>query len=215
MTVSYTPEVRAKLEDYLVTHDLPKGLGDEESACSIAAINLALSGEITDDIPDCVSEVLGETTIILQDAMPAEMRNSDRYKAWLPTAVGTGREHEQERLKVLMNWMWETVMPQLQELADENGFGEKWQRMCEEQTAQAAYFAARAAFAVYAADYDAAYAADIASDAAATADAATCASRAAAYAVTRAAKAAAKTNFWQAVDPIGILERMTKIGDTR
>ena len=33
----YTPETRAKLEDYLATHDLPKGLGNEESACSIAA----------------------------------------------------------------------------------------------------------------------------------------------------------------------------------
>jgi len=145
MTTLYTPEVRAKLEDYLSTHDLPYGLGDEESACSIAAINLALFGKLTDDIPVCMSEVLGRATIALQDSMPADMRNSDRYKAWLPTAVGTGRNYEEERLVVLLDWMWGTVLPQLQGLADEKGFGKEWRRMCEERTVEAAARAARAA----------------------------------------------------------------------
>jgi len=145
MTTLYTPEVRAKLEDYLSSHDLPSGLGDEESACSIAAINLALTGDLTDDIPDCMSEGLGRATINLQDSMPADMRNSDRYKAWLPTAAGTGRDHEQERLAALMDWMWGTVLPQLQGLADEKGFGEEWRKMCEQRTESAAKAAAGAA----------------------------------------------------------------------
>ena len=191
MTTLYTPEVRAKLEDYLSTHDLPYGLGDEESACSIAAINLALFGKLTDDIPVCMSEVLGRATIALQDSMPADMRNSDRYKAWLPTAVGTGRNYEEERLVVLLDWMWGTVLPQLQGLADEKGFGKEWRRMCEERTVEAAARAARAA-----------------ARAAETADAAY-----AAVSAVQAARAAAHTNCWQKVDPIGVLERMTKIGE--
>jgi hypothetical protein len=80
MTQTFTQKHKAKLEQYLATHTLPSGLGIKESACSIAAINLAVSGTLTDDIPDCMSEVLGRATIRLQDSMPEEMRNSLRYK---------------------------------------------------------------------------------------------------------------------------------------
>ena len=200
---TYTPEIRSKLEHYLSTHTLPKGMGNEESACSIAAINLAISGKMTDEIPDCMSEVIGCATITLQDAMPDDMRNSARYKAWLPTAVGTGRdrEQEQERLAILMDWMWRTVLPQLQPLADEKGFGKEWRTMCSERTQEAAYAAAYAARA--AADAAARVAAN-AVDAVAVAVAADAAADAAAY----AARAA---NFWQTVDPIGVLERMTNL----
>jgi len=140
----WTDESAAKLRDYLASHELPRGLGDNESACSIAAINLALTGTLTDEIPACMSNVIGRVTIILQDAMPAEMRNSARYKAWLPTAAGTGRDREQERLAVLMDWMWSVVLPELQGLADAQGFGTEWGEMCEKRTGAAAD-AARAA----------------------------------------------------------------------
>jgi hypothetical protein len=100
MTQTFTQEHKAKLEQYLATHTLPSGLGSKESACSIAAINLAVSGELTDEIPDCMSGVLGTAAVVLQDAMPSEMRNSLRYKTLLPDMAGTGREHEQERLAI-------------------------------------------------------------------------------------------------------------------
>ena len=217
MTI-YTPEIRAKLERYLATHNLPKGMGSEESACSIAAINLAISGKMTDEIPDCMSEVIGCATITLQDAMPDDMRNSARYKAWLPTAVGTGRDREQERLKILMDWMWGTVLPRLQAFADEKGFGGEWRTMCDERTAGAADAAARAADAAFAATRAAdaavdaaarvaADAADAVADAVAVAVAATRAADAADYAATRAVDAA----FWEKIDPIGVLERMTNL----
>jgi hypothetical protein len=128
MTQTFTQEHKAKLEQYLATHILPSGLGTKESACSIAAINLAISGRLTDDTPNCMSEVLGRATIRLQDAMPEEMRNSERYKALLPEMAGTGREHEQERLAILMNWMWSVVLPQLQPVADKHGFGDEWKK---------------------------------------------------------------------------------------
>ncbi len=54
---TYTPDARAKLEAYLASHELPKGIGDKEAACTVAAINLALTGTLTDDIPACMSKV--------------------------------------------------------------------------------------------------------------------------------------------------------------
>jgi hypothetical protein len=66
MTQTFTQEHRAKLEEYLATHTLPSGVGTKESACSLAAINLALSGELTDEIPDCMSDVLGTAAMVLQ-----------------------------------------------------------------------------------------------------------------------------------------------------
>jgi len=235
---TYTPEAQHKLKEYLDTHDLPAGLGTEESACSIAAINLAMTGELTDDIPPCMSEVLGKVIIALQDAMPDNMRNSRRYKEWLPHAAGTGREREEERLAVLMDWLWDTVLPKLQPMADKLGFGLEWAAMCRKRTAAAAdaaraaadYAAVAAAVAARAAAYAAPYAARAAARAAARDAAATYAARAAArdaaaaYAAAAAAYAAdaaayaaraAATDsptFWQDVDTIGVLERMTFLG---
>jgi hypothetical protein len=198
MTQTFTQEHKAKLEEYLATHTLLSGLGTKESACSLAAINLALSGELTDEIPDCMSDVLGTATMVLQDAMPSEMRNSLRYKTLLPDMAGTGRKHEQERLAILINWMWSVVLPQLQPLADKHGFGNEWQTMCNLKTAASARTAAVAA--ANRADYaDAAYAAVRAADYAA----------AASYAATYAALSAAGGDFLETVDPIGVLERMT------
>jgi hypothetical protein len=219
MSDTFTAEQRAKLEDYLANHILPSGLGSEESACSIAAINLAINGELKDNIPPCMSSVLGRATIRLQDAMPDEMRNSDRYKTLLPNMAGTGRDNEPERLGFLMDWMWSTVLPQLQPLADEKGFGAEWSDMCRlktDEAADAANAAANAADAkasasdyAYAGAADAAYAAANAADAAA-ADAyvAVYASTSAVYAVYASTSANADT-FWNTVDPIGVLERMT------
>ena len=225
----YTTDHRLNLEAYLATRTLSSGIGSKKSACTLAAINLAMSGKLTDDIPDCMSEVLGKAAIALQDLMPYKMRNSPRYKALIPDMPGTGRAQEQERLSILMDWMWSVVLPQLQPIADKRGFGGEWRLMCQDKTADAARAAAdaaradadaawaaaaRAARAAYAA---AAYAAD-AARAARAADAAAYAARAAAYAAdaayadARAADAAyadARADFWAAIDPIGVLERMT------
>ena len=222
MTTEYTSDHRAKLEAYLATHTLPNGLGYRESACTLAAINLAMRGNLTDNIPACMSNVLGKATIQLQDAMPAEMRNSDRYKALIPNMPGTGRAHEAERLAVLMDWMWTVVLPQIQPIADQYGFIESWQKMCKEKTVAAARAAARAArAAAYAAvaaraAYAAAYAADAVADARAAARAARAVAVAAvadavaaAYAAAARADAAARNAFWVSVDPIRVLERMT------
>lgn len=112
-----------------------------------------------------------EWIIRVQDAMPTEMRNSDAWKNLLPFVAGTGREFEKERLALIMVWMWETVLPSLQPIADKHKFGEEWKFMCKQkdyESAKAAYAATKAAdrtanAVVYAAN--AAYAAMLAADA--------------------------------------------------
>jgi hypothetical protein len=136
----------------------------------------------------------------LQDAMPSEMRNSLRYKTLLPDMAGTGRKHEQERLAILMNWMWSVVLPQLQPIADENGFGSEWQTMCKLKTAASARAAALAAVCSLLMMLHAAYAAVRAADYAAAAASACC---------LCCPCCAAGGDFLETVDPIGVLERMT------
>jgi len=136
--MTITTEQQQAIATLLETMTLPEGLGTAESACSIAAINLALTGELTDKIPPCMSEVLGRWIIGVQDSMPHEMRNSAEWKRLLPLAAGTGRHHEKERLEIILDWMWGTVLPTLQPIADSNGFGKKWRLMLQKRTARAA-----------------------------------------------------------------------------
>src|SRR5271165_2996249 len=138
-----TKEQEQAITAYLATRDISVGVGTEESACSIAAINLALTGELTDAIPGCMSEVIGRWIIRIQDAMPAAMRNSPEWRQLLPLAAGTGRELEQVRLAIILDWTWDIVLPMIQPIADAHGFGGKWRLMCSERTAEAARAAAR------------------------------------------------------------------------
>ena len=195
-----TQEQADKITAYLASHTLPSGLGSEESACSIAAINLALTGKLTDKTPACMSLVIGRWIIRIQDAMPDDMRNSLEWKRLLPLAAGTGRDLEPQRKAVAMEWMWTVVLTQLQPLADKHGYGDAWLRMTTEKTQEAAIGAKKAAAAAAAA---ASYAY---ADAAADADAA---AYAAAYAA--AAAAAASKKFWVAVDPCKCLADMIAV----
>jgi hypothetical protein len=197
LTMIFTETQKQKLEQYLASHHIPSGLGTENEACSIAAINLAISGRLTDEIPDCMSLVVGKWIIRIQDLMPDSIRNSLEWKQLLPLAAGTGREQERERLVLILNWMWRCLEP-LQPLADKKGFGFEWREMIEQKTSTAAYAAEAAAEAVeaaveaaaeavaYAAAADSvdadAYAAEAAAYAAAAEAAAAYAAKAAAYA---------------------------------
>ena len=231
MSSTITHEQQAAIAKTLTGMQLPSGLGDKHSACSIAAINLALSGRLTDSIPDCMSKVIGRWIIVIQDAMPDEVRNSDRWKSLLPLAAGTGRAMEQERLAIILDWMWEIVLPTLQPLANQQGFGKQWQQMLADRTAESAQAAADAASARAAAwsavaaaagtaiaARDAAMAAagaGRAAEAVWAANAATWAVAAAASAASaeRAARAeaAAWADVWADFDPCGLLERLIGI----
>ena len=217
-----TTEQQASIASKLAGMHLPSGLGDEQSACSIAVINLALSGRLTDEIPDCMSRVIGQWIIAVQDAMPGEMRNSEEWKSLLPLAAGTGRGQEQARLDIILDWMWGTVLPSLQTLADQRGFGEQWQKMTTDRTVESANAAAEATWedawaahrvaraAAGAATWREAEAAGAAAEAAATWRAAE-ATWEDAWAAHRVARAAAWATAWADFDPCGLLERLIKI----
>ena len=229
-----------KIADFLAHRHLASGLGTAEEPCSIAAINLALTGHLTDDIPPCMSRVVGCWIIRVQDAMPDAVRNSRDWKALLPLAAGTGRDPAQERRRValLLDWIWTDVLPPLQSLADEQGFGDEWRTMLTERN-EAAADAAAAAAAAGAAAADAATAAAAAAWAAAAdaaaaaaaaawtaaaaawsaaaADAAADAADVAAAVAARAADAAAaeaaeaaRADFWLRADPISALRRLVE-----
>ena len=147
-TTVWTDEVRARLEDYLSgDRYIPVGLGTKKEACSMAAINLALTGELTDEIPGCMSEVIGRWIPVVQDSMSEEVRNAREWRELLPLAAGTGREREEERLGVVLDWMWNKVLPCLQQVADKGGYGDEWRRMCYMRTGDAAGDAEAAAWA--------------------------------------------------------------------
>lgn len=141
-----TPEQAERIRDYLVGRHIPSGLGTKEEACSVAAINLALTGELTDNIPPCMSAVSGRWAIAVQDAMPDDIRNSEGWRELLPLLAGSGREPAREatRLAIIMDWMWGTVLPLAQPRADALGFGQEWATMTRERTAAAARAAAAA-----------------------------------------------------------------------
>lgn len=208
--MTFTTENRQALEAYLADHVLPSGLGTEDSACTVAAINLSITGELTDTIPKCMSKVIGKAAIVLQDGMPDEMRNSPRYKTLIPNMAGTGRELEKERLEILVDWMWDVVLPTIQPIADKKGFGGEWSKMCESRSMADARSAA---------DNNAARSAAYAAAARSATYAAGAAARSAAYAAVYIFGAyaddsphSAADEFWETVDPIGVLERMTYLG---
>jgi hypothetical protein len=209
-----TESQQKAIANLLIGMRLPSGLGDKENACSVAAINLALSGRMTDDVPDCMSDVIGRWIIGVQDAMPDELRNSARWKELLPLAAGTGKSHEQERLAVIDDWMWCTVLPTCQPAADAGGFGVEWLHMATEKTAVAAWAAARAAEAKSACGAWAAARAAWRCTAAKAAEAAWAAAAAAAKAAeagpTGLAGAAAA---WDRFDPCTLLQKLIEVSE--
>ena len=210
MSSTLTQGEEQKIADWLAEHPtLAKGVGSAESACSVAAWNLALTGTLTDKIPDCASEVIGRWIIVVQDSCPPEHgRGHPEWLRLLPLAAGTGRAHEAERLAIVMDWMWGTVLPSLQPLADRRGFGEQWRVMCETRTA----YAARCAAAYVA--WSAADAADAARDAARdAADAARYAAHAADAA--HVAAYAVESDAWATFAPVDVLRKLIAVTDAR
>lgn len=218
-----TTEQQAAIAKYVTEHTLSRGKGTRKSACSLAAINLGLSGRLTDDTPDCMSEVIGRWIIIVQDAMPAKMRNSAAWKSLLPQAAGTGRAKETERLAIILEWMWTVTLPSLQTLADRLGFGDAWRSMCSDRTSNAAVKAAMAARASWtapplpaakaamgAAEWASA-AAEWASARASWGTLASAKSASASASAASAATRAASAKVWKNFDPCGLLAKLIDV----
>jgi hypothetical protein len=137
MPESFTKEDREKVSRFLSTVNLSEGVGFVETPCSIAAINLALTGNLTDDCPPCMSPIIYRFIIEVQDAAGYEMRNSREWKALLPWAAGSldEEEIERERLSMMRDWMWDSVLPKLKPAED---FKDAWATMLQGRSREAA-----------------------------------------------------------------------------
>ena len=145
---------QAKVADLLETVTLVHGLGTAAEPCTVAAVNLALTGKLTDECPDCVCPVLHAWVIPVQDTMPLDLLNAPEWLTLVPLLAGSKStpEVEQARAERIMEWMWDRLgdeavlagVPEAARLA--------WDRMLNERTAAAAR-AARAAGAARAAAY--------------------------------------------------------------
>ena len=143
--MEWTLEADRRLKEYLERpgYLIPAGLGTEDAACSMAAINLALNGNLNDFTPPCMSAIIGAVIVSVQDVIPSDIRNSREWRELLPLAAGTGRDHEKERADIVFDWLWDDVLPLLQPLADERGCGDAWRKMCSGRTEEAADIAYR------------------------------------------------------------------------
>ena len=132
MSLSTISEAQQQdIADFLKARIIPAGLGTRAEACSIAAINLALTGTFTDEIPPCMSKVIGNWIVQTQDRMPHKIRNSGAWRRLLPLAAGTGRTLESERAALVTDWVFNKVLSQIQPYATDKGFGLPWAEMCE------------------------------------------------------------------------------------
>ena len=224
-----TTKQETAIRDTLATMPtLAVGLGTKEQACSIAAINLAMTGTLTDTVPECMSLVIGRWIISVQDQMPATIRDSAAWRELLVLSAGTGQEHESERVVLMLEWMW-SALALVQPLADVMGYGVAWATMLSERTTAAATSAATSAstYAYAAASKSAATSASAsASKSAYAAAAASAATSAATYAYAAAsaatdaaaatsAAAAAYAAAWTTIDPVGLLRRLVAVTDAR
>ena len=91
---------------------------------------------IAEKLTDENSEVIGNWMLNIQDAMSDAMRNGADWRYLLPLAAGTGRDHEQQRIDIILDWMWD-ALALVQPTADEEGFGDEWRTMCTERTPDA------------------------------------------------------------------------------
>ena len=148
-TKPWTPEVETKLVNYLKTHSLHTGKGTAQAPCSVQAINIALHGKPIEKVPECMSHTIGTWIVIAQDSMPYDIRNSQEWKELLPLAAGTGRDLERERIKIIMEWMWDKALVQILDAphiqnSNRQDFMDSWKRMLNERTRESAQAAAKA-----------------------------------------------------------------------
>jgi hypothetical protein len=106
-----------KIANYLTQVNLTHGVGqDEHNACSIAALNLALTGNLTDEDPtQCMCPIIRSWVIVVQDSLPLYMMNEGhkhgaRWREALPFVAGSrDPSKEKARLAIIMEWMWQAL----------------------------------------------------------------------------------------------------------
>ena len=207
ITSKLTADQRLRIAETIARMTLPRGIGNEHNACALAAINLGLTGTLTDHVPPCMSEVIGNWMLKMQDLMPHSLRNSDEWRNLIPLAAGTGREHEAALLAILFDHLSEhTSLICLTAVAYAAAGEYDADAAADDAARAAAYAAAVAAAARAAAHASGAYGAAAAYAAAGAYGADAAARSSGAYGADAAAEA------WAAINPCALLARMIWVG---
>ena len=129
--MNWTTEHSLKLQEIIDRTDyIPSGLGTDENPCTIAMIHIAYNGELSDEVLECTSDVIAMFAMRIQDLMSWGLRNSKEWREIIPLIPATGKDMEQERLAVLRNWIFEEILPLVDEKAAADGHIAEWLKMC-------------------------------------------------------------------------------------
>jgi hypothetical protein len=179
-----TQETREQVARECATRRMVTGTGDhgEGTACLMSAVNLGLTGRLTDKHHPYVSEAVRGLVVGLHDSLPDAVRSGQAWRSLGPLMLGTGDDgHDDERVRMILGWVRGSVL--------------------SDDTASAAAYAAATA---YAYDYATAYARAAASSVARAA--------AARAADDDDAYAAAREEFWRRVDAPGLIRSLCEVG---
>ena len=143
---TWTSEADERLRVYLARpgYIIPRGTGTREAASSMAAIYMALTGQLANRSPQCMSYVIGRWIELVQDEIPQKVRNEATWRTLLPLAARTGRERESERLDVVVKWIWERVLPTLEPVAHKYDIGTSWRSAVAGRSVRSATAGAKA-----------------------------------------------------------------------
>lgn len=146
MIAQYTDDERGFLRRYLDDHYFGECQPGHDPPCLMAAINYSVTGELCDGIPVCMSEIIGNWLVAIQNRMPDDRLNSYRMKMALLEAPATGRSADAElrRLEAVMQWMW-SALSVAHHTAAHFGFGDQWGDMLFYRSREAAWTCAQAA----------------------------------------------------------------------
>lgn len=110
------PGAREKARAWLAEHpQLSEGQGSGDRLCSIAALNMAVTGRLSDARPTCVARSLYDWVIAVQDAMPEAIRQSPAWAEQLPRLIGSAYPSgvyvvaEHRRIRACHDFMWQAL----------------------------------------------------------------------------------------------------------
>ena len=101
-------------------------------------------GTVGDAVPRPMSAVIGRFVLETRWSIPEDLRHTTKWRKGLHAAVTTGRNHEPQRLSMLLDWLWTAALPLCQPVAGRWGCGGHWREMVSRRTVETCREAARA-----------------------------------------------------------------------
>ena len=93
------------------------------------------------EMPDLMSKVIAGWIEVINTEMPVSLHDSDTWQQLVAKAAEGDRgdvENEAKRVKLVMGWLWDTVLQKMQGHADQRRIGPAWQQMRHQRTFTAA-----------------------------------------------------------------------------